>query len=236
MYTLFFWIGIALLGLALYVYPSFWVHRMYEAYENIPASDAVQALLQNQGDYTQPPVKITETGSNGAAGPNVTAGPAGTADFSSLLKNMEKMLEPQMNTPDLVSLPSPTASDPTINASGARPQPNGAVTVKSLPQTAEEANILVKSGGLEQGLSFQNMKPSPVIIVNQMPSIQPSKNELLTARDNKGRHCAPVPDMREYIRRDMIPDQAACPPQLRCPDMRQYIRKDSIPCWACKLK
>lgn len=236
MYTLFFWIGIALLGLALYVYPSFWVHRMYEAYENIPASDTVQALLQNQGNYTPPPVRNGNAGPNGAAGPNVTAGPAGTADFSSLLKNMEKMLEPQMNTPDLVSLPSPTAPNPTINASGARPQPNGAVTVKSLPQTAEEANILVKSGGLEQGLSFQNMKPSPVIIVNQMPSIQPSKNELLTARDNKGRHCAPVPDMREYIRRDMIPDQAACPPQLRCPDMRQYIRKDSIPCWACKLK
>jgi len=182
MYTLFFWIVIALFGLALYIYPSFWVRRMYEAYENVPSA--------NLGAQTNPPM----------------------ADFAGLVQKMQTMLEPQIHTPDLVSLPSPTASKPTIRASGAKAQPDGAVSTKSLPQTAEEANKPLKSGGLEQGVSFQNTKPSPA------PA------------------CPPVPDMREYIRKDMIPEQAPCPPQVRCPDMRQYIRKDSIPCWACKLK
>jgi hypothetical protein len=146
---------------------------------------------------------------------------------------MEKMLEPQINTPDLVSLPSPTAPSPSIRASGAKAQPDGAVSTRSLPQTAEEANKPVKSGGLEQGVSFQNTKPSPVIIVNQIP-YQSSKNAGVAGTGSA--RCPHVPDMREYIRRDMIPEQAPCPSQLRCPDMRQYIRKDSIPCWACKLK
>ena len=225
MYTLFFWIVIALFGLALYVYPSFWVRRMYEAYENVPKVNLPSLGAQ----YPPPPPTVAQLAAK--ASPNATAGPAGTTDFIALAKNMEKMLGPQINTPELESLPSPTAPSPLIRASGAKAQPEGAVSTKSFPLTAEEANKPVKSGGLEQGVSFQNTKPSPVIIVNQIPQ-QSSKNDLFTSSSR----CPHVPDMREYIRRDMIPEQAPCPAQLRCPDMRQYIRKDSIPCWACKLK
>lgn len=227
MYTLFFWIVIALFGLALYVYPSFWVRSMYEAYDNPPSVNVPTLGAQH------PPIPTVAQLAK-KNNPNATAGPAGTTDFAALVKNMEKMLEPQINTPDLVSLPSPTAPSPSIRASGAKAQPDGAVSTKSLPQTAEEANKPVKSGGLEQGVSFQNTKPSPVIIVNQIPH-QSSRNEGVAGTGDSAR-CPHVPDMREYIRRDMIPEQAPCPSQLRCPDMRQYIRKDSIPCWACKLK
>jgi len=203
---------------------------MYEAYVNVPSVNLAHASLGPQ--YPPPPPNVAQQAAKNS--PNVAAGPAGTTDFASLVKNMEKMLEPQINTPDLVSLPSPTAPNPIIRASGAKAQPVGALSTKSFPQTAEEANKPVKSGVLEQGISFQNTKPSPVIIVNQIPS--PSATNDFVANRNGGAKCPPVPNMHEYIRRDMIPEQAPCPAQLRCPDMRQYIRKDSIPCWACKLK
>jgi hypothetical protein len=225
MYTLLFWIGIALLGLALYIYPSFTVRHMYESYANAPPSLPIRT--QGSTNVAQPPPSVT--------GPNVPTGPAGTADFGALLGNIESLLKPQIDTPEMESLPSPTALPPVIDVSGATPQPDGAMTKKSLPQTAQDSNVPKKSGALDQGMSFQNMKPSPVIIVNQMPSNSSYNN----ASEQSGRNnhkCPPMPDMKEYIRRDMIPDQAACPSQTRCPDMRQYIRKDSIPCWACKLK
>ena len=232
MYSLFFWIVIALFGLVLYMCPSFWVHHMYEAYVNVPSVPVGPVVVPAVGPVGGPAPTVAIAAKDS---PNVTVGPAGTTDFAALVKNMENMLGPHINTPDLVKLPSPTAPIPTIRSSGAKAQPVGAVSTKSFPQTAEEANKPVKSGGLEQGVSFQNTKPSPVIIVNQFPQQQSVKSEDDADRNSSSR-CAPVPDMREYIRRDMIPEQAPCPPQLRCPDMRQYIRKDSIPCWACKLK
>ena len=224
MYTLLFWIGIALLGLALYIYPSFSVRHMYESYADAPSVLDIQGI---QDIPNTPPPSVT--------GPNVPTGPAGTTDFASLLGNIEALLKPQINTPDIESLPSPTAPPPVIDVSGATPQPDGATTKKSLPQTAQDSNMPKKSGALDQGMTFQNMKPSPVIIVNQMPS-NSSYNEMSEYGGRNHHKCPPTPNMKEYIRRDMIPDQAACPPQTRCPDMRQYIRKDSIPCWACKLK
>jgi len=222
MYALFFWIGIALLGLFVYILPCFTVQRMYEAYEDITKSsnqenaDPIQALLKTQDNAV--PTKVTPN----KLSPNVPT--AGTTDFHALAQSVKSLLGPGTTTPDMepvnhVSLPP--------MAVGAKPQPDGASTVKSTPQTAMDAMIPVESSALQQGVSFQNTKPSPVIIVNQVP-----KTDTLLQNN---RISSEQPNMKDYIRRDMIPKPKKCAPAPQCPDMSKYIRKDSIPCWACKL-
>ena len=243
MYALFFWIAIALLGLFVYALPSFTVRHMYEAYENMNTAptaptaptaaipvDPVQSLLKTQDNAVPTGVVPIQRS------PNAPTGPAGTTDFQALVQSVQSLLKPGTMTPDIGNNDSSTNTlPPTVVAVGAKPQPEGASTKQSMPQTAMDAMIPVQSSALQQGVSFQNTKPSPVIIVNQIPSAQQSGKDGLLQNNQITRNGCP--NMKDYIRRDMVPKQKQqqCPPPSQCPDMSKYIRKDSIPCWACKL-
>jgi hypothetical protein len=252
MYTLFFWIAIALLGLFVYVYPSFAVHRMYEAYEDVNVTINPPAMgppilkpVQNAQKPVDPVQELLKTQDNDVShhkpepvknSPNVPAGPAGTPDFKALAQSIQSLLEPGTSTPNMSDdLPSPNAPAPTIQTEGATPQPDGATTIRSTPQTAADAMKPVQSQALLQGTSFQMTKPPPVVIVNEYPVVS-QPNDMLLSNPIVPEGCPPIPNMKEYIRRDMVPKPHKCPPPPQCPDMSKYIRKDSIPCWGCKLK
>jgi hypothetical protein len=198
MNTVLLWIGIALLGLALYVSPAF-LNR-----KNIVSEGFV--LRDEIGPLADPSIPVTDLGTsqgptNIESTPNSTAGPS--PDLETLMRNAAHKLNGGVNTPDL-ELPSPSELEQVAATSqGLREQPKEHVSSKSSPSGAAIQSASHPS--LQQGTSFQTIKPAREVVVVERPS-------------------KPVV---KYVK-----VHTPCP---KCPDMRDYIRKDSIPCWNCKL-
>jgi hypothetical protein len=223
MSTLYFWILLALIGLALYALPALWVRPMYEGYENAPVPSVPAAPT---APASAPAIMAAVTGNTTSTGPAATTTPAlqetspqsapqepapSTAitnsapklleqqptqtvkptpqNFTNIMRALEAIQTPPINSKSPELLPSPTAKTPTPTASGANAQPEHAATTKSQP--AEPVRQSQDSGkSLVQGEAFQSLCPKPPVVKNEVK---------------------------------------------QCPDMSQYIRKDSIPCWGCKL-
>lgn len=214
MYKLLFWLCIAALGLALYVSPSFFVRRMYEGFDNGPINPEQIHKLQQWNELqqvvkemSQAPVPVVSDGPQASpltkaptkTNANVLPGPAGTAstngDLMAMLQNFNSSVQqPQFNTPELTDTPP----KPKIRATCAISTPEEASTMRSTPQTAEDAADTEEGGALNQGKSFQSTKPHPPapvvverIITKEVPSQCPPQIK--------------CPDMRHYIRKDSIP-------------------------------
>jgi hypothetical protein len=197
MNTVLLWIGIALLGLALYVSPAFLKRK------NIVSEGFV--LRDEIGPLSDPSIPVTDLGASHnpteiESTPNSTAGPS--PDLNTLMRNVAQKLNGGVNTPDL-ELPSPSELEQVAASQGMREQPKEHTISKSSPSNA--AIQPASHASLQQGTSFQTIKPAREVVVVERPS-------------------KPVV---KYVK-----VHTPCP---KCPDMRDYIRKDSIPCWNCKL-
>ncbi len=191
------WIGIALLGLALYVSPAF-LKRSSNVTEGFVLRDEI-------GPLADPSIPVTDLGASPVpteveSTPNSTAGPS--PDLNTLMRNAAHKLNGGVNTPDL-ELPSPSELEQVAASQGLREQPKEYTSSKSSPSSS--AIKSASHASLQQGTSFQTIKPTREVVVIERPAKPAVK----------------------YVK-----VQAPCP---KCPDMRDYIRKDSIPCWNCKL-
>jgi len=179
------------------------------------------------------------------------------ADYTTIIQNMEKLLQPTLNTPklgdDAVSplapknMPNspqntPTASVNTNTNTNASTPPTGGKSVpadstvlKSTPQTAADAqkSATDKSTGLDQGKVFQKSLPTtPVLEILVKNETSSNNRENSYEAYKHARRCART---KICPHPKKCPPQRQCPPPEQCPDMSKYIRKDSIPCWGCKL-
>jgi len=109
------------------------------------------------------------------------------SDLKSMLKKLEKLMEPQIKTPD-TDTPPPSSSD-KVKASGLTKQPEYHDSVKSQPGTAK--SYASDNTCLEQGKNYKSLYPSDTTYEKRIKQ-----------------HCPPAvqcPDMRDYIRKDSIP-------------------------------
>ncbi len=237
MFTLFFWLFIALLGLLLYISPAFYIRRPYEPFENNMPEMVSSGMPAVAGGSKPRPssgpspivMPALPEGFENAPSSTVSAAPRQTESVPAILGPMPEttaspnvLSSPQqmsdllknmelLITPNLEipeqNMPSPTASAATITAVGAKAQPTGADSNKSEPAEAKVSFDTQES--LKQGEAFKKTIPKA-----------PEPRVIIKEVPAK---CPPAPK---------CPPQRICP---TCPDMSGYIRKDSIPCWNCKL-
>jgi len=209
MFTLSLWIGIAILGLVLYVAPAFFVRHMYEGFEKQDTTKEKEKEEEEKEEKEEEKEKETKETKKTKETKETKETKKETekdkekksendsstvSDLKSMLKKLEKLMEPQIKTPD-TDTPPPSSSD-KVKASGLTKQPEYHDSVKSQPGTAK--SYTSDNTCLEQGKNYKSLYPSDTTYEKRI--------------------------------------KQHCPPAVQCPDMRDYIRKDSIPCWACKLK
>lgn len=213
MFTLTVWILIAVLGLALYVYPALTVRHMYEGFTH----DGT-----HHGTTPEAAAAAVATAAAAAAAKDNPETIAPPPDMASLLQKVEALMAPQIATPDLDSVvadPPPTKP----KAKGLKAQPESVQDIRSEPGEVEEEER--PSGALEHGKSFQHKKP------RRAPEEDDEEDE-----EDRPTHTHKKHERHERHEKQHHHIPQECPPAVQCPNMRDYIRKDSIPCWACKLK
>jgi hypothetical protein len=214
--NLLFWVFLGILGLLLYISPSYLVHRMYEGFaESLPKP-------------TKKMPKKTEVNASSFKRVNLQPSKKPMASSQNQIQNLLDVL----NTP--VPLASPTAPNVQPTAPNVQPNASGAIaipmeyeTTRSGPQSTREK--APPSEALKHGGLYANTLPRDPL---------PGTQGMLGSMGNQAR----IPAERiVYIERkkprncdyDNCDKPASNP---NCPDMRDYIRKDSIPCWGCKLR
>jgi len=207
MFTLTLWILIAVLGLALYVYPSLTVRHMYEGFVSKPGTTPEAAAAA---------VATAAVAAAAKENPEAISPPP---DMATLLQKVEALMAPQITTPDLDSVVAETPPEKP-KSKGLQAQPESVKKIRSEPGDVEEE--ATPSGALEHGKSFQYKKP------RRAPESEEEDED-----DAQGKPMASCAPKKKAKARHISQD---CPPAVQCPNMRDYIRKDSIPCWACKLK
>ena len=165
MFTLILWIGIALVGLIVYVFPSLLVRHMYEAFD-----DSKKATV---------PTSVPASNDSQPVG-----------DLKSMLQNVERLMQPQIQTPEIdgLALPSPTTAP--VLASGLIKQPDSHESVQSQPGNPDDRST---HDSLKQGKSFHAITPGDSTAPDHHPIKQDCPSPI---------QC---PDMRQYIRKDSIP-------------------------------
>jgi hypothetical protein len=111
------------------------------------------------------------------------------SDLKTMLKKLEKLMEPQIKTPDTDTPPPKDSSSDKVKASGLTKQPEYHDSVKSQPGTSESYRS--DDTCLEQGKNYKSMYPSDTNYEKRIKQ-----------------QCPPAvqcPDMRDYIRKDSIP-------------------------------
>lgn len=223
---IYFWVGIAVLGLALYLWPGLFVQRMYEGFAtSLPPPYPEMAGWLNANPT--PTAEFLKTGPPPTAPPQVQMSIKANAEAAPA--NLPASEPPKQTPPSLDQLAqlqaildtpvaSPTAPPPTVNAVGAKEQPKECESTRSKPADPYAANPV--SMALQHGQSYLSTKPVVPIYNRQLQEVAP----LLAA--NAANPVQPIVV-------NVVPEQSQ--PNV-CPDMRDYIRKDSIPCWGCKLK
>ena len=108
--------------------------------------------------------------------------------------------------------PPPTQQQPVINNTPALPvlTPASIINMPDTNQAPAPAPIKVK----------------PITISDMQGSILPRLREPIREKYSSYKR-------KKAKKRKVVYVKGECPPM---PDMRQYIRKDSIPCWGCNLK
>ena len=184
MFTLSLWIGIAILGLVLYVVPAFFVRRMYEGFEKQTTTTEKKNEKEEKKEEKKEETEEEEKEDKKSENDSSTV-----SDLKTMLKKLEKLMEPQIKTPD-TDTPSPKdSSSDKVKASGLTKQPEHHDSVKSQPGTSESYRS--DDTCLEQGKHYQSMYPSDT-----------------THEKRIKQQCPPAvqcPDMRDYIRKDSIP-------------------------------
>lgn len=206
MNNLLLWVGIAIIGLVLYVSPGFLIHRMYESFSPV-------APVAPPATARAPPTAAVNT-----TGPaTVTLTPSSPPPQQNAIQNLFEVL----NTPP--SLTSPTATQPAPARNSGTAIPLEYETTRSRPQdtrTVQQPSAALDQGDLYRTTRPRNPAPGPQGMIGSMGT-QPRTPERVV--------------YLEQEQEEIKPQNNAPLLNPNCPDMRDYIRKDSIPCWGCKL-
>ncbi len=207
------WIGIALIGVFLYMLPAM-LFKSGEGFTDAPAA----------GTQTLPPEiqklidAMTATPSIGEKSAAADTKPPATFPLPPELKNFKSGVEAKLTVKPVETQSSEPASANAVDSEKSASDEQGAAARKSL--SPEPSKILpfpsVVAKSAKNGCPVKPVCPTP-------PDECPVP---LPPRRCRPKSCKPSP---------YTPVKPKCPKCPPMPDMSQYIRKDSIPCWACKL-
>lgn len=240
MWTTAVWIGLALLGLILYLLPAILQRVSLEGFAVLTSNPNLQAI---------DPTLISDLG----LGDSVLelANQLQNADSaSSSVKASNMVMSPPVtgDSPNVLSPGLTHTTQVNVNPAELKDVADLLTTIKDIAQSPDT---------VPDHSSTKSSTPAPAV----MPAL-PSRAETQGTVYNKNkRENSNVDGVREYAREDSTdsskyapidvpsPSQLLqcptcpkcapvkkCPPQKLCPDLTDYIRKDSIPCWNCKLK
>jgi len=220
MTSLYIWILIFCLGLALYFAPVFLFDRRYEGFADAVATEGVPE--EDPTKYLKQLKALLEPQAIGTPDFAFTASPTLPPAQPPLTSGTVKTPEPVDNKCSKPALPNPTPDTKTpaieqgANFQQTKPNPTLTTVTNKAPvlSTASPASMFVPIDALAAKAAH---KPQPT--EEPEPVIKQEKHK-----------CPPAPKCPPARK------CPKCPPAPQCPDMRDYIRKDSIPCWACKLK
>jgi hypothetical protein len=176
-FSLLFWLVIGVIGLALYLYPSFLVQHQYEGF----TTDSYEEGYENPAPKPDVPK------------PEVNA----------LLRNLEQLIQTPGLAPDAAPKMPSAAIESVHQANTGREPPKEAECKSSKPEPINQ--LAQPSLVLQQGRVFQESKPQTQtqqvkeiikerIVHVPVPRTCPPKQD-----------CPVCPDMRNYIRKDSIP-------------------------------
>jgi hypothetical protein len=188
-FSMFLWVIIAFVGLAIYMNPSFLVRHSYTE-EGFEVQTATQAAKQTATQTSQQQKPL---------------------DINSMLRNLEQILHTPGNVPDVnPSMPSqPQPITYTAGAGAGRQQPAESEQNKSsIPQPLNEP--VISSNALAQGKAFQSTKPQVAPTQPQAAAVKEIIKERIVEVPvprtcPRQQECPVCPDMQNYIRKDSIP-------------------------------
>ena len=245
MWTIFTWIGIALLGLILYLLPAILKRSSLEGFAG---------LMSNPNLHPIDPRLITDLGLGDAIASLKTKLPSvdisGSKDNSGA-SNMVMTPPVTGETPNVLS-PGMTQTNTkqlNVNPTELTDVANLLTTIKDVAQPPDAKPSSTTSSTPAPALSAP--PPPPIGAEEQGKAYYKKHNSQRLNTDNVSTYTGSSPtDSADYAPIDVPnPSQLLqcpkcpvckpapkCPPQKMCPDLTDYIRKDSIPCWNCKLK
>ena len=255
------WIGIAVLGLLLYLVPAILKSMRLEGFAsgltsnpnlqpidpNLIAdlgldNDILKTftsqipkpdLSENDDTTVLPASSTTPSVPSAALTSNMAMTPPVTGNSPNVLSPGLK----QTNTTQLNVNPNELADVAnlltTIKNTVQSPDTAPASTAKSSPAPAATKPI-TSSGAEKQGAAYHKKNKDRTADMDNI-------TEYTESAPTHSSYHAPidVPSPSELLKCPACPKckpQKKCPPQKMCPDLTDYIRKDSIPCWNCKLK
>jgi hypothetical protein len=176
-FSLVFWLVIGVIGLALYVYPSFFVQHQYEGF---------MVDIEVEG-YENPVPKTEEP----------------KPEVNTLLRNLEQLIQTPGLAPDTAPKMPSAAIESVHQANTGREQPKESEGKSSKPEPINQP--AQPSLVLQQGRVFQESKPLAQIpqvkeIIKERIVHVPVPRTCPPKQD-----CPVCPDMRNYIRKDSIP-------------------------------
>ena len=217
MFTLFLWICLFVLGLAIYFAPVFLNRRMYEGFtEEINTKEYLKKLKeivqpQVTGTPELPSPDGAETTRSRPSPANPPTKPSGVlAQGKAYKKNIPK--KPTKAKPSRKD----SRKQKLVKGKAPAPKPSKKPVTKSKPAPSKprkEPSLV-----LAQGAAYKKTIPAPILKVKTAPA-----NSAVGLVSSSIPPICPPPKIK-YVK---VPNT--------CPDMSQYIRKDSIPCWSCKL-
>lgn len=238
MFTLFLWICLFVLGLAIYFAPVFLNRRMYEGFEE---EIDTKEYLKKLKEIVQPQVSGTPelSSPDGAETTRSRPSPANLPIIPSDVLEQGKTYKK--------NIPKNKASKPKPS----RKQKQDPKPSRKQKQEPKPSHKLNQAPEPSRKLK-QDPKPSPKPIAKSEPAPSKPRREpsLVLAQGAAYKKTIPAPIKKVKtapansavgLTSSSIPP--ICPPPKiqyvkvpnTCPDMSQYIRKDSIPCWSCKL-
>lgn len=216
------WIGIAIVGIILYMFPSVLQQLVLKTFEG----------FENTRNPINPINPINQEKN----------------DIDSLVTKLHTILQPQNSTmfvtPDLTGGNIPNDSERIQSSPGIANE-----IPKSYSDMLHQGSAFNTTKATQPSKdAFQEVRATPsknsnAPVLDETTYIRkdtttscPNLKEY--ARKDNTPSC---PDLRDYVRKDKIPSCPSLKDYVRkdmvpsCPDMRNFIRKDSIPCWGCKL-
>ena len=250
MYLLLFFIGLAFLGLVIYLFPNLVGFKTLEAFVIVdfnrnrtpyvrradPTAEELKTLQAKMAAAAQSTPTLPEITQSAVVAPPMQAEQSQPNTSSlSVVAPVEAPAPPIMAAPAppimaapapaIMAAPAPPTMDapapPTMASLLATP-----VISAPLPSPTAQDPVIVANGLKPQPSANTSMRSMPQQI-NVPETRSRSLDQGRSFMANVAFPAQPTP--AQPIR------TSKCPPVKQCPDMRDYIRKDSIPCWSCKL-
>jgi len=209
MFTLFLWICLFVLGLAIYFAPVFFNRRMYEGFaDDIDTKEYLKKLKE----IVKPQVTGTPelSSPDGAETTRSRPSPTNPPNIPSSVLEQGKAYKKKNDK----TKPKRKLSRKDVKKQSPKPSKKPISKSKPAPSNPRHRPSQV----LVQGVAFNKTIPAPTRKVKTAPA-----NSAIGLTSSSIPPICPPPKIK-YVK---VPNT--------CPDMSQYIRKDSIPCWSCKL-